>query len=126
MHGVVEATVSPVPSANPNVPVLVHTPLAGHVGGAVISDLPPAARTGTALEINSFPDRLDLRDEHVMWAKRHGAKFAIDTDSHSTVHLGFMRFGVGTAQRGWLTKDDVINAWPLAKLRKFVEAKRTR
>lgn len=79
-----------------------------------------AARTGTALEINSFPDRLDLRDEHVMWAKRHGVKFAVDTDSHSTVHLAFMRYGVGTAQRGWLTKDDVINAWPLAKLRGFL------
>lgn len=80
-----------------------------------------AARTGTALEINSYPDRLDLRDEHVMWAKRHGVKFAIDTDSHSTVHLPFMRYGVGTAQRGWLTKDDVINAWPLARLRKFLK-----
>jgi DNA polymerase (family 10) len=80
-----------------------------------------AARTGTALEINSYPDRLDLRDEHVMWAKRHGVKFAVDTDSHSTVHLPFMRFGVGTAQRGWLTKDDVINAWPLSKLRRFLK-----
>jgi DNA polymerase (family 10) len=79
-----------------------------------------AARTGTALEINSYPDRLDLRDEHVMWAKRHGVKFAVDTDSHSIVHLPFMRFGVGTAQRGWLAKDDVINAWPLAKLRRFL------
>ena len=85
-----------------------------------------AARTGTALEVNSYPDRLDLKDEHILWARRHGVKFAIDTDSHSTVHLAFMRFGVGTAQRGWLTKDDVINAWPLSKLRKFVEAKRTR
>jgi len=85
-----------------------------------------AARTGTALEVNSFPDRLDLRDEHILWARRHGVKFAIDTDSHSTVHLGFMRFGVGTAQRGWLTKDDVVNAWPLAKLRKFIEQKRSR
>jgi DNA polymerase (family 10) len=80
-----------------------------------------AARTGTALEINSYPDRLDLRDEHVMWAKRHGVKFAVDTDSHSTVHLPFMRFGVGTAQRGWLTRDDVINAWPLSKLRTFLK-----
>jgi DNA polymerase (family X) len=79
-----------------------------------------AARTGTALEVNSFPDRLDLRDEHILWARRHGAKFAVDTDSHSTVHLPFMRFGVATAQRGWLTADDVINAWPLAKLRKFL------
>jgi DNA polymerase (family 10) len=80
-----------------------------------------AARTGTALEINSYPDRLDLRDEHVMWAKRHGVKFAVDTDSHSTVHQRFMRYGVGTAQRGWLTKDDVINTWPLTKLRKFLK-----
>jgi DNA polymerase (family 10) len=80
-----------------------------------------AARTGTALEINSYPDRLDLRDEHVMWARRHGVKFAVDTDSHSTVHLPFMRFGVGTAQRGWLTRDDVINAWPLSKLRTFLK-----
>jgi DNA polymerase (family 10) len=45
----------------------------------------------------------------------------VDTDSHSTVHLPFMRFGVGTAQRGWLTKDDVINAWPLGKLRRFLK-----
>jgi DNA polymerase (family 10) len=79
-----------------------------------------AARTGTALEINSYPDRLDLRDEHVMWARRHGVKFSVDTDSHSTVHLGFLRFGVGTAQRGWATADEVINAWPLSKLRKFL------
>jgi DNA polymerase (family X) len=104
----------------------------GHPTGRQIGGRPPvefdldevfaaAARTGTALEINAFPDRLDLRDEHIMWAKRHGVKFAIDTDSHSTVHLPFMRFGVGTAQRGWLTKDDVINAWPLGKLRKFLK-----
>ena len=108
----------------------------GHPTGRKIGQRPPiefdvdevfaaAARTGTALEINSYPDRLDLRDEHVMWAKRHGAKFAVDTDSHSTVHLGFMRYGVGTAQRGWLTKDDVINAWPLTKLRKFLKKGRT-
>jgi DNA polymerase (family 10) len=79
-----------------------------------------AARTGTALEVNAFPDRLDLRDEHIVWAKRHGVRFAVDTDSHAPVHLGHMRFGVATAQRGWLTKDDVINAWPLAKLRRFL------
>ena len=79
-----------------------------------------AGRTGTALEINGFPDRLDLRDEHVLWARRHGVKFAIDTDSHAVPHLDVMRFGVATAQRGWLTKDDVINAWPLAKLRRFL------
>lgn len=80
-----------------------------------------AARTGTALEVNSYPERLDLKDEHVLWAKRRGVKFAIDTDAHSPVHLSFMRFGVATGQRGWLTKDDVINAWPLGKLRKFLQ-----
>jgi DNA polymerase (family X) len=83
-----------------------------------------AARTGTALEINSFPDRLDLGDELILRARSHGVRFAIDTDAHSTVHLDYMRFGVGTAQRGWLTADDVINAWPLPKLRAFIEAKR--
>ncbi len=103
----------------------------GHPTARLIGKRPPiefdleevfraAARTGTALEINSFPDRLDLRDEHILWARRHGVRFAIDTDAHAAVHLPFLRFGVATAQRGWLTKDDVINAWPLSKLRRFL------
>jgi DNA polymerase (family 10) len=79
-----------------------------------------AARTGTALEVNGYPDRLDLKDEHILWARRHGVKFAVDTDSHATTHLANMRYGVATAQRGWLTKDDVINAWPLSRLRVFL------
>jgi DNA polymerase (family 10) len=79
-----------------------------------------AARTGTALEINAYPDRLDLNDEHILWARRHGVQFSIDTDSHSTVHLPFMRYGVGMAQRGWLTGQDVINTWPLERLRAFL------
>jgi DNA polymerase (family 10) len=80
-----------------------------------------AARTGTALEIDAYPDRLDLRDEHVLWARRHGVRFAIDTDSHAIGHLDAMRYGVGVAQRGWLAKDDVINAWPLSRLRRFLQ-----
>jgi DNA polymerase (family 10) len=79
-----------------------------------------AARTGTAIEINAYPDRLDLRDEHVLWARRRGVRFSIDTDSHAVGHLDVMRFGVATAQRGWLTKEDVINAWPISKLRRFL------
>jgi len=79
-----------------------------------------AGRTGTALEINSHPDRLDLSDEHVLWARRHGVRFAVDTDAHAVPHLDHRRFGVGVAQRGWLTKEDVINAWPLGKLKKFL------
>jgi DNA polymerase (family 10) len=85
-----------------------------------------AGRTGTALEINSYPDRLDLPDELILRAKRHGVKFAINTDSHSTVHLGHLPYGVGQAQRAWLTVDDVITAWPLTKLRTFLRAKRRR
>jgi DNA polymerase (family X) len=111
---------------NPHVNVIGH-PTARMIGHRVGIDYDldevfrAAARTGTALEVNAFPDRLDLRDEHVMWARRHGVRFAIDTDSHSTVHLGFLRFGVGTAQRGWATRDEVVNAWPLAKVRKFLQ-----
>jgi DNA polymerase (family 10) len=79
-----------------------------------------AARTGTALEINSHPDRLDLNDEHIAWAREHGVKFAIDSDAHAPVHLPNLRFGVATAQRGWVTKAEVINTWSLARLRKFL------
>ncbi|MFD2415286.1 DNA polymerase/3'-5' exonuclease PolX [Amycolatopsis pigmentata] len=78
------------------------------------------ARTGTALEVNSLPDRLDLRDEHILWAKEFGVKFAINSDAHSTQNLHGISYGVGTAQRGWLTPDDVINTWPLTRLRKFL------
>src|SRR2546426_577300 len=113
-----------------------HVNVIGHPTGRKIGQRPPiefdleevftaAARTGTALEVNSYPDRLDLRDEHIMWARRHGVKFAVDTDAHSTVHLRFIRYGVGTAQRGWLTKDDVINAWPLGSLRTFLQIGRS-
>ncbi|ELS51209.1 DNA polymerase/3'-5' exonuclease PolX [Streptomyces viridochromogenes] len=79
------------------------------------------ARTGTALEINSHPDRLDLRDEDILRARRHGVRFAVDSDAHAVIHLANLRYGVGTAQRGWLTGDDVINTWPLTRLRRFLE-----
>jgi DNA polymerase (family X) len=83
-----------------------------------------AARTGTALEINSYPERLDLPDDLILRAKSYGVKFAINTDSHAVVHLDYLRYGVGTAQRGWLTPDDVINTWSLTRLRSFIKAKR--
>jgi DNA polymerase (family 10) len=78
------------------------------------------ARTGTALEINGSPHRRDLPDEHLRRAKAAGVKFAIDSDAHSTVQLGYPRYGVGSAQRGWLTADDVINTWPLDRLQAFL------
>jgi DNA polymerase (family 10) len=109
----------------------------GHLTTRLLGKRPPvdadldavfeaAARTGTVLEVNSFPDRLDLSDELILRAKRSGVKFAVNTDAHATVHLDYLRYGVGTAQRGWLTAADVVNSWPLAKLRSFIEAKRRR
>ncbi|GAA1987048.1 DNA polymerase/3'-5' exonuclease PolX [Catenulispora subtropica] len=80
-----------------------------------------AGRTGTALELNSSPHRLDLNDEQIMAARRHGVRFAVDSDAHSVPQLvGNQRFGVATAQRGWLGKDDVINTWSLTRLRRFL------
>jgi DNA polymerase (family 10) len=78
------------------------------------------ARTGTALEVNAQPDRLDLCDEDILRAREHGVRFAVNTDAHSVLHLAHLRYGVATAQRGWLTADDVINTWPLRRLRRFL------
>jgi DNA polymerase (family 10) len=72
------------------------------------------------LEINSFPDRLDLNDINIKYAKDKGAKFAISTDSHNIQHLNYMRFGVSTAKRGWLEKQDVINTQPVNIIRKIL------
>jgi DNA polymerase (family 10) len=79
-----------------------------------------AARTGTALEIDAYPDRADLPPDLVRRARHHGVKFAIDSDSHAVPHLDNLRFGVGIAQRGWLTTDDVITTWPLDRLLAFL------
>lgn len=78
------------------------------------------ARTGTAMEINGAPRRLDLRDEHVRRARSLGVRFAIDSDAHSTRELANPRYGVGTAQRGGLTPEDVINTWTWQRLKRFL------
>ena len=78
------------------------------------------ARTGTALEINASPQRLDLPSDHIRAARDAGVVFAIDSDAHSVADQGNLPYGVGTAQRGWLTPDDVINTWPLDRLRAFL------
>ncbi|MEU3573144.1 DNA polymerase/3'-5' exonuclease PolX [Kitasatospora sp. NPDC036755] len=79
-----------------------------------------AARTGTAIEINGSPQRLDLRDEDVLRARRHGVRFTIDSDAHATGQLAYPRYGIGTAQRGWLTAEDVVNTWTWQKLKHFL------
>jgi DNA polymerase (family 10) len=72
--------------------------------------------TNTALEINSFPNRLDLNDVAARRAKERGVRLAIDTDSHATDHLAVMSLGVAVARRGWLEKKDVLNALSLKEL----------
>jgi DNA polymerase (family 10) len=83
-----------------------------------------AARTGTALEINAMPDRLDLCDTHARLAAQRGAPLVIDTDAHSPAHLTLMRLGVATARRGWVAAANVWNTLPLPELRRRLAAKR--
>ncbi|UCF08202.1 MAG: DNA polymerase/3'-5' exonuclease PolX [Thermoplasmata archaeon] len=73
------------------------------------------------LEINSFPDRLDLNDTNIKHAKERGARFAISTDTHRKEHLAFLEFGVATARRGWLEKKDVVNTLPTKELVKLLK-----
>jgi len=78
-----------------------------------------AARYNKALEINAMPDRLDLKDTHIYRARELGVKLAIGTDAHSATQLGFMRFGVGIARRGWCRAEDVLNTRPLDQVLAF-------
>ena len=71
--------------------------------------LAAARARGVALEASAFPDRLDLSDIHCRMARDMGVKIVINTDSHAPSHLDLMRFGVGTARRGWLEAKDVLN-----------------
>jgi DNA polymerase (family 10) len=80
-----------------------------------------ALETGTFLEINSQPDRLDLRDVHARAAKEAGLKLVISSDAHQVKALEYVELGIGQARRGWLTRDDVVNTrtWQqVDKLRK--------
>jgi len=85
-----------------------------------------AVEMDVALEINAAPDRLDLSDVHARLAHERGALLSINTDAHALDHLEFMRFGVITARRGWVTAESVINTWPLAGLREWLAARRER
>jgi DNA polymerase (family X) len=114
---------------NPYVNVIGH-PLTRKIGRRppVDVDLPElfraCARTGTALEVNAHPARLDLPSAHIRAARDAGVKFAIDSDAHSVRDLDYLRYGVATAQRGWLTAEDVITTWPLARLTEFLRKHR--
>jgi DNA polymerase (family 10) len=80
-----------------------------------------AVRTGTMIEINSSPDRRDMNEIHARAAAEAGARILINTDAHAIADLDFRRFGIATARRAWLTKDQVANTLPwkdFAPLRK--------
>ena len=77
--------------------------------------LEACAKHGVAMECNSYPDRLDLKDVHLRMCKQRGVKVVISTDAHNTLHLPFIRYGVIMARRGWLEKRDVLNTLPADK-----------
>ncbi|MGA7909665.1 MAG: DNA polymerase/3'-5' exonuclease PolX [Candidatus Sulfotelmatobacter sp.] len=83
--------------------------------------LSAAAKHRVAMELNAYPDRLDLNDVHLRQAKQRGVKIAINTDSHHTSHLEKIRYGILQARRAWLTKDDVLNTLPAQKFAKAMK-----
>jgi DNA polymerase (family X) len=109
-----------------------HVRCIGHASGRLINMRPgmeidiekiaaAAAANDVAMEINSHPMRLDLRDTHVRAAIEAGAKLAINTDAHSCEQLDMMQYGVSTARRGWATAGDVVNTFTPARLMKWLE-----
>lgn len=110
-----------------------HVDILGHPTGRIIGRRDPiemdmaevmrvAARTGTALEINSQPDRLDLRDADVRLARDHGVMLAIDSDAHSADQLDLVFYGIATARRGWARPSDVLNVLPLREFLRHIGA----
>jgi DNA polymerase (family 10) len=104
-----------------------HVDIIGHPTGRLLPDragadldmdavLQAAADTGTILEINANPARLDLRDVHVQRAMERGVLLAINTDAHHSDDFDLRHYGLATAQRGWATADAVVNTWPVARL----------
>jgi DNA polymerase (family 10) len=111
---------------NPNVDMICHPT------GRLIGSRPPyeldiekiiqtAKETKTVLEINAYFTRLDLKDEYIRMAKNVGVKMAINSDAHSASHFQYLELGIAQARRGWLEKEDVINAWSLDKMLKMLK-----
>jgi DNA polymerase (family 10) len=108
-----------------------HVDMIGHPSGRLLPDragadldidviIAAAVRTGTILEINANPRRLDLRDSHVRLAVEAGVKLAINTDAHHFDQLDLSHYGVAVAQRGWATAKDVVNTWPLEEFLAYI------
>jgi DNA polymerase (family X) len=111
---------------NPNVSII------GHPTGRILlrrdayaydmdAVLQAAARNKVAMELNAYPDRLDLCDRHLRMAKQHGVKIVINTDSHHISHMEKIRYGVLQARRAWLTPEDVLNTLPVDKFSKAMK-----
>jgi DNA polymerase (family 10) len=114
---------------------LVH--VLGHPTGRLIGEraayevdmeavLKAARESGTAVEINASPSRLDLNDLHARRAKELGIPIVISTDAHTIGQLDYMRFGVSVARRAWLTPKDILNTLPVRQLLSWLERKRAR
>jgi DNA polymerase (family X) len=83
--------------------------------------LTAAAKHKVAMELNSYPDRLDLNDVHLRQAKKQGVKIVINTDSHHTSHMEKIRYGILQARRAWLTTTDVLNTLPVQSFAKAMK-----
>lgn len=111
-----------------------HVDMIGHPTGRLFPDragadldmdavISAAAKTGTILEINANPARLDLRDVHVRMAIDKGVRIAINTDAHRAEEFELLHYGVATAQRGWATAAEVVNTWPIERLLDYIANK---
>jgi DNA polymerase (family X) len=113
---------------NPQVHMIAHPSgrmLPERIGADLDMDaiLQAAVQTGTILEINANPRRLDLRDTHVRRAVELGVTLAINCDAHHADQFDLLPYGIAVAQRGWATAADVVNTWPLEQLLDFVQRK---
>jgi DNA polymerase (family 10) len=114
-----------------------HVTMLGHLTGRLLLqrdayavDVPAiidaAVDTGTIIELNCSPWRLDMDWRHWPLAKEKGVKCCINPDAHHTSQLDYLWYGIGAARKGWLTRTDVVNTLPLGKIEKVLAAKRKR
>jgi len=112
--------------SNPNVDILFH-PTGRIINRREAYDvdieelIKTAKKTATVMEIDAYPDRLDLKDEHIRKCVEAGVKMSIDSDAHSPTHFPYLEYGVAQARRGWAERKDIINAWPLDKMKSFLK-----
>ena len=109
-----------------------HTDIIFHPTGRIINEreaisldmekiFAAAKRTGTILEIDAYPSRLDLNGGNIRRAKVLGVKFSISSDAHATAHMRFLEYGIGQARAGWCEKSDIINTLPLKKFLELIK-----